>query len=493
MPLVPEAPGATLAPDELKRTWPEFWTAKFGERELRDSQAQADKWADEAREMMRHSWRGYKQKAWGRDEVHPDSGNAKDWCSLAVTMIDALSTLWLMGLTAEFDEAEVWLVQNPMPGNRKHGLNSLFETTIRALGGLLSAYSLSGRKVFLENAVRIGDKMMGAFDTRNALPMSQIDVGTGKAGWHSWVNSAILSEVGTLQVEFRFLSHASGDPKYAKVADKAFDAVMHVSKGDGLVPNYLSKGGSSVSAQGSKISFGAMGDSYYEYLLKLWLQTGKQEHKFKDEWKRAMAGMLDKMTRKTQGGLTYIAEMENGHLRHRMDHLACFVSGMLVMGARTLPTAEVDPRWEETAGELARTCYEMYRRSPTGLSPEYVVFRPEQVGESDMQTPGDAPHNLLRPEAAEALYYMHYYTGDPKYRRQAHEMMQAFESNCKSRFGYSSVRDVRQHPPRHSDSMESFWLAETLKYLFLIFAPRSALSLEEFVLNTEAHPMRAWV
>merc|ERR1719162_1781048 len=103
-----------------------------------------------------------------------------------------------------------------------------------------------------------------------------------------------------------------------------------------------------------------------------------------------MAEMHDQMVVTTRGGLLYIAELENGRQRHRMDHLACFVAGMLIMGSRTLPANEVDPRWEQTAAELTRTCHEMYARSPTGLSPEYVVFHPDEQGSGDMSIPGDA-------------------------------------------------------------------------------------------------------
>merc|ERR1711957_564923 len=141
--------------------------------------------------------------------------------------------------------------------------------------------------------------------------------------------------------------------------------------------------------------------------------------------------MIDQLVRTTQGGLTYICEKDNGNLRHRMDHLACFVAGMLMMGAKELPAAEVDPRWETTAAALSHTCHEMYVRTKTVLSPEYVVFHPERGHGQDMSIPNDAPHNLLRPEAAEAMYYMHYYTGDPKYREWANDMMQAFDRHSK--------------------------------------------------------------
>jgi len=177
-----------------------------------------------------------------------------------------------------------------------------------------------------------------------------------------------------------------------------------------------------------------------------------------------------------------------------MDHLACFVAGMLMMGARELPPEEVDPHWEPTAAALAETCYEMYRRTATGLSPEYVIFRPDRASPDDMAIPHDAPHNLLRPEAAEALYYMHYYTGDPKYRRWAGEILEAIEEHANTTYGYSAVDDVTKEHPKQMDVMETFFLAETMKYLYLTFVPnpRKVIDLNEFVFNTEAHPLRIY-
>jgi len=485
------APLPTLTPEELKATWPSSWTSSFSEAALTASQREADPWAEEVREAMRHSWAGYKQRAWGHDEVHPTSGSNKDWCKMAVTLLDSLSTLWVLGLREEFDNAAAWLEKHPMPSKGAHGMHSFFEITIRAFAGLLSAHSLSGRQIFLDNARRLGDNMLPAFNSPNGFPKGTVDVGTGEAKSHGWISSAILAEVATVQVEFRYLSHHTGDPKYQNACDRAMNSLLNAVGNRGLVPIYLSAHGETASFTSSKVSFGAMGDSYYEYLLKQWQQSGKREDRFKQAWKTSMNAMINELVRKTRGGLTYICEQEGGALRHRMDHLACFVGGMLIHGARSLPAAEVDPRWEPTGAEITRTCYEMYRRQATGIAPEYVHFQPDAES-NDMVVGEDAPHNLLRPEAIEAIYYMHYYTGDPKYRKWAIEMFAAFKKYTKTRYGFSAIRDVRRVPPTLSDSQESFFLAETIKYFYLVFAPRNAISLEEFVFNTEAHPLRVW-
>lgn len=281
----------------------------------------------------------------------------------------------------------------------------------------------------------------------------------------------------------------TGDKKYAEAADKALYAVLDASDGKGLIPIYLSYS-NPTRVLPSRISFGAMGDSYYEYLLKLWIQGGKKEDRLKNQWILAMDEMHEKLVRKTSGGQTYIAGMSaRGGLEHKMDHLACFVAGMLELGYRTLPKHEVQERWHTTAAELTATCHAMYTQQPSGLSPEYADFN----GPS-LSVPGDAPHYLLRPEAAEAVYYMWYFTGDVKYRAMARDILSAIRQGCRAPFGYSAVRDVRKSPRylQMSDSMESFFLAETLKYLYLTFSPRETLDLSQWVFNTEAHPMRVW-
>ncbi|OLQ06953.1 Mannosyl-oligosaccharide 1,2-alpha-mannosidase MNS1 [Symbiodinium microadriaticum] len=254
----------------------------------------------------------------------------------------------------------------------------------------------------------------------------------------------------------------------------------------------ISCGKEAVSFVGAKVSVGAMGDSYYEYLLKQWIQGGKKDAlaRLKDAWKRVDLA-AERARRCWDRGTRQ---------RNRMDHLACFVARRPGTVLRMMMEASVDPRWEPfavsalawfvLAAELTYTCYQMYVRMPTGLSPEYVAFNLQAARGQEMSVPGDAPHNLLRPEAAEALWYMWYYTGDHKYRQWA-------------KYGFSAITDVRKKPPPKRDAQvreESFWLGETLKrhgskrYFYLLFSPRTTLNLEEFVLNTEAQPLRimAW-
>lgn len=261
------------------------------------------------------------------------------------------------------------------------------------------------------------------------------------------------------------------------------------SQGKGLAPIYLTYDLPTRFVP-SKITFGAMGDSYYEYLLMQWLQTGKKETKFKDQWVLAMDEMHEKLVKKTRGGEVFIAESGwSGEIARRMDHLACFVAGMLELGYRTLPPNEVKEVWHETAAGLTSTCHKMYTMTASGVAPEYTSFQGPH-----MSVPNDAPHYLLRPEAAEAIYYMWYFTGDTKYRAMARDLFDGIKNSCKAAYGFSAVRDVRKRADQvqYSDSQESFFLAETMKYLYLTFAPKDTLDLEKVVFNTEAHPMYVW-
>lgn len=124
------------------------------------------------RNAFQHSWNGYKTYAWLRDELTPISGGHRSslggW---AATLIDSLDTLLIMGLDEEFETAleAVHYVDFSTP---KLATVHVFETTIRHLGGLISAYDLTEgkRPILLEKAQELGELLYGAFDTPNRMP-----------------------------------------------------------------------------------------------------------------------------------------------------------------------------------------------------------------------------------------------------------------------------------------------------------------------------------
>lgn len=151
---------------------------------------------------------------------------------------------------------------------------NLFEVTIRVLGGLLSAYHLSKEKMFLKKATDLGNRLLPCFDSPSGIPYSDINLATLKAHSPKWSPDSSTSEVTTIQLEFRDLSRSTGDPIYENAVNKINEKVHGLEKFKGLVPIFINANTGQFRSFAT-ISLGARGDSYYEYLLKQWLQTGQ--------------------------------------------------------------------------------------------------------------------------------------------------------------------------------------------------------------------------
>ena len=127
------------------------------------------------KEAFQHSWAGYKRPdSWLQDELSPVSGKSRNpFCGWAATLVDALDTLWIMGLEEEFQQATLAIGEIDFTTSIRSDI-PLFETTIRYLGGLIAAHDLSeGKyKVLLAKAVELADILMGSFDTPNRMPIT---------------------------------------------------------------------------------------------------------------------------------------------------------------------------------------------------------------------------------------------------------------------------------------------------------------------------------
>lgn len=95
-----------------------------------------------------------------------------------------------------------------------------------------------------------------------------------------------------------------------------------------------------------------------------------------------------------------------------------------------------------------------------------------------------------RPEAIESVWYMYRITGDAKWQEKGWDMFEHIIAATSTEFGHSAIIDVTSKEPQQIDEMESFWLAETLKYFYLLYSTPDTISLDEWVLNTEAHPFK---
>ena len=443
--------------------------------------------AEIVKEAMEFAYRNYEKRAMGHDELRPKSGGINDkWGGHGVTLIDALDTLWLMGLKDEFFRARNW-VRDSLRFDTQRKQVSFFETTIRDLGGLLSAYDLSGDQAFLDKAVDLGDRLLKTFETATGIPMARVHLTTGKISSYGWTKGAsILSEIGTVQLEFRSLSHHTKDPKYAQAAMKVHDVINAKNKPEhGLYPIYINPTTGVFSTK--QVTFGALGDSFYEYLLKIWVQGGQHEMIYREQYDAAMDGVVEILLQKSSpNGLHFLADWKGGNkFDRKMDHLVCFVPGMLALGAYLKPESPNAERDMRIAKAIMYTCWQMYERQATGIAPEYAKF-----DKNDFSVPPKAPHYLLRPETVESMFILHYVTKNPIYRVWGYKVMESLNKYCRTTYGYGALKDVRLTNKEPEDSMESFFFAETLKYLYLLQNPEKVIDLKKWVFNTEAHPLR---
>merc|ERR1711991_632989 len=231
---------------------------------------------------MKHAWDGYVKFAWGKDELKPVSKTHQNWLDIGLTIIDSLDTLWIMDMKEEFNKAREW-VASSLSFNKNRDV-STFETSIRVFGGLLSAYDLSKDRVFLEKAKDIGDRLMKAFDPSPiGIPLSQVHLTSGRASLPGWTGgNAVLSEVGTLQLEYVYLAKQLDELKYAERALKIFDVLQKSNQRQGfhgLYPVYVNTNSGDMRGH---VSLGALGDSFFEYMLKMWYLTDKKVPRFRE-------------------------------------------------------------------------------------------------------------------------------------------------------------------------------------------------------------------
>lgn len=432
-------------------------------------------------EAMVHAWDSYRNYAWGYDELLPLSkGGTDSFSGIGMTVLDALDTLYLMGLESRYLDGRKWVEEELEL--ESVGLVSVFETTIRGLGGLLGAFEVSGDELFLRKAEELGYRLSSAFqDTRLPHPVCFLSNMTCPKTWRG--DAALLAEVGSLQLEFHSLSRLSKDEYIQSLGAKTKDFVRCIGlelrpEHNGVPPTSMRvTDGRFVSA---RRTFGAPSDSFFEYLAKSWIQGGKLHDPLRDMYRASVGGLVE-FTETIQGLGSFVREHVNGQYRYQMDHFTCFIPGMLVTGLDAAESPQQRKDWIELAKNITDTCLVFYNRGVGGLAGETIFA---SNGEISLM------HGYeLRPETIEALFYMWRQTKDEQYREWAWEIFQRIESNCRISTGYAAL-EFRGGELRKKNIMHSFFLAETLKYLYLIFSDDSVLPLDKFVLTTEAHPLR---
>ena len=494
--------------------------------------AEAKKIREERRAAVRaafaHSWKGYREHAWLQDEVAPISGGGRaTFGGWAATLVDSLDTLWIMDLRAEFDEA-VRAVQRIGFNRPGQEILSVFEVTIRYLGGLLAAHDLSGRAALLDKALELGELLYVAFDTENRMPVARWNwTHAAQGGAQSPHPMVIVAEPGSLSLEFTRLAQVSGDHKfYDAVARimRVFEEQQSRTKLPGLWPLAFNTETGDAS-QGDTFSLGAMADSLYEYLPKQHLLLGGRVPAYRAMYKTALDTAKEYLFFRPMhpanadvlmSGVVRVAPYGAQNFEAEGQHLVCFAGGMLALAARTFDLDHLT-----TAGKLTDGCVWAYESVPQGIMPEvFTAIRCEgtcawdeagwkrlareragdfQGSEDEWIAEARLPKGFvkidigaynIKTKAIESIFYMYRITGDPAWMEKGWTMFEKIVKHTRTDVAHAALTDVTKDPPPQMDSMESFWTAETLKYFYLLFSEPGVVSLDEYVLNTEAHPFK---
>jgi mannosidase alpha-like ER degradation enhancer 2 len=448
--------------------------------------------AAEVRSEFLHAWNGYKNYAWGHDDLKPLSKTHHDWYAepLLMTPVDALDTMIIMGLNDEATNTRKYITANLSFDKDIYVQN--FEITIRLLGGLLSSYQLTGDKQLLALAEDLGNRLLPVFDSPTGLPYRYVNLRTGKVR-DARTNPA---EAGTLLIEFGTLSKLTRRPIFYDKAKRALVEIYKRRSPIGLVGTWINVETGKWVNTDSHIS-GAI-DSYYEYLLKCWLLFDDQD--CKRMWLDSIAAinkhLADDIDR---GGGRNELELWYGHADMNLGKRTATTYGALDAFFPAVLALSGDLN---RASRLQKSSLKMWQLH--GIEPEELDYKTLKVV---------SPGYPLRPEIIESTYYLHHYASrgprasslgprasrprlsgrrslasTASYLREGQLMWDDFVKHCRTEAGYAALESVVTK--KHSDSMPSFLFAETFKYFYLLSAPPSTLDFDKVIFNTEAHPIR---
>jgi ER degradation enhancer, mannosidase alpha-like 2 len=407
---------------------------------------------ERVRGELRHAWNGYVRYAWGHDELRPLSHAPRDWYgeSLLITPVDSLDTLILLGLDDEAARTREYVATHLSLDKDIWVKN--FEITIRVLGGLLSAYQLTSDPRLLALADDLGRRLSPVFASPTGMPYMYVNLKTGAVrGAES--NPA---EIGTLILEFGALARLTGKPAYYDEAKRAVMELYARRSRLGLVGSTINVETGAWTQRDSHVGGGI--DSYYEYLLKASLLFDDAD--FRRMWLESVAALNAHVADEQPSGLWYgVVDMDSGQrTATEFGALEAFLPAVLALG-----------------GDVARA-----RRLEDSALAMWRQFGVEPDGFDYVNRKATAPGYPLRPEIIESAYYLGYRDLGPKF-------LDDLVACCRTDAGYAVLKSVVTKDK--DDLMPSYFIAETLKYLFLLAAPET-VDFAQVVFTTEAHPLR---
>lgn len=232
---------------------------KFGKESTSGREKRLDRLAKVKAEMVR-GWNGYMTYAKGHDELSPVSKKFRDpFCGWAATLVDALDSLWIMGMKEEFEEALLEVEKIDFTTSQYRNEIPVFETTIRYLGGLLAAYDVSGGKagrydILLEKAIELAEILMGVFDTPNRMPILYYNWKPAIASLPKKAQAGVsVAELGSLSMEFTRLAQITKEDRYydavARITDAFYEWQERGTSVPGIFPEHVDATGCNRTAE----------------------------------------------------------------------------------------------------------------------------------------------------------------------------------------------------------------------------------------------------
>lgn len=408
---------------------------------------------------MRWAWGQYREHTWGKDDFLPVSGGAKSFPlmnhHLGLSLIEAMDTLWVMGLDAEFADALAWVKAEA--DFAVDGEVSVFETNIRLVGGLLSAHHACGDPVLLAKARDLADRLMPAFDTPTGMPYRYVNLKT-KAVRDPATNPA---ETGTIIAEFGTLSRLTGDDRYVKAAKRAMTAMFDrrsrlgllADKIDATTGQWLSK----------RATIGPPSDSFYEYCWDGWQLLGDAD--CKRMYDALTAAILQHQMQHAGGHLWFVdVDFETGKLLStEQDELSSFYGGLLAQGGAGATGAAYTRAWASVQAK--------YGILPEGY--DFATAKPTYLT------------NSLRPELADAAFNHWLLDGRAEWRELGRTHYLNMKRWNRAKYGYTDMTDVTTK--RQADHCPGYWWSEQMKYYYLLFADTPRFDYRNNYLSTEGN------
>ncbi|CAL5873574.1 uncharacterized protein PFLUO_LOCUS7854 [Penicillium psychrofluorescens] len=495
---------------------------------------------DAVKEAFTRCWKAYHDLAWTTDELSPISGlGVNTMGGWGATLVDILDTLWIMDMHREFDEAVAAVSQISFEDTPAPEINT-FDINVRHLGGLLGAYDLSGDRRLLKKAIEVGDMLYAAFDTPNRMPITHWDFHrAARQDEQLAEETALASELSSFTLEFTRLSQITRDSKYFDAANRImvrFDQQQDMSQLPGMWPGIVNAREERLSS-GNVFTLGAEADTLYEYLPKAYALLGGQVPMYRSMYEKSMRAAAGHTFFRPMNpdekdilvsGTVHVLSTENGNPRTHMESLAhhrtCSAAGTFAFGSALFNI----PVHMKIAHKLLDGCIWTSQSMPLGIMPELFETIPcasqikcpwnerhwkQEVWKKankdrvpDFDTDSfikqhhlpkgfisiPDPHYNLRPEVIESMFLMYRITGRADLLDTAWDMFESIQNSTQTQNANAALADVTAQDgiPPQVDSMQSFWMAQTLKYFYLMFSSHDVISLDKYVFNTEGHPLK---